>query len=111
MKRLAFVPLLVLPALALAANGDVAKGKTTYSANCMACHGPAGDGAGPAAPALDPKPADFTDAAFWKDRSDDDLKSVIKSGKPGTTMAPFPQLTDDQLTDLVAYLRTFEPAG
>ena len=109
MKRLAFVPLLVLPALALAADGDVAKGKTTYAANCMACHGTAGDGA--AAPALDPKPANFTDAAFWTGKTDEDVKAVIKSGKPGTTMAPFAQLDDTQLTDLVAYLRTFEPKG
>ena len=105
--RLALLPLLLLPGVAFA--GDATKGKTTYSANCMACHGDKADGNGPAAMALDPKPADFTDAAFWSGKTDEDVKQVIKSGKPGTTMAPFPQLTDEQLADVVAYLRAFEP--
>ena len=110
MKRLALVPLLALPLMALAADaGDAAKGKTLYSANCMACHGDLGDGNGPAAMALDPKPADFTTAAYWEGKTDEDIKKVIKSGKPGTTMAPFPHLGDTQLDDMVAYLRTFEP--
>jgi len=107
MNRLALIPLFVLPALAFA-DGDAAKGKNTYAANCMACHGTAGDGNGPAAMALDPKPVDFTNPAFWKDRKDEDVKASVKAGRPGTTMAPFPQLSDEQLSDLVAYLRTFE---
>ena len=107
LMRLALLPLLLLPSTAFA--GDAAKGKTAYSANCMACHGDAGDGNGPAAMALDPKPNDFTKPSYWEGKTDEDVKKVIKSGKPGTTMAPFPQLTDEQLDDLVAYLRTFEP--
>lgn len=90
------------------AAGDASKGKTLYNANCMACHGDAGNGQGPAAVALDPKPADFTAAAFWEGRTNDELKTVIRTGKPGTTMAPFPQLGDQDLDDVVAYLETFK---
>ena len=107
MKRaLLLTTMFALPATSLAA--DAAKGKTIYTANCMACHGLAGDGAGPAAMALDPKPTDFTKPEFWKERTNAELKRVIKTGKPGTTMAPFPQLSDDDVADLIAYLRSFD---
>jgi len=100
----------VLLALGTAEAADAAKGKATYTANCMACHGTAADGKGPAAMALDPKPTDFTSAAFWADASKPELKKVIKTGKPGTPMAPFPQLSDDDVANLIAYLESFKPS-
>ena len=39
----------------------IAKGKEIYTAKCAACHGEKGDGKGPAAASLTPKPGDFTD--------------------------------------------------
>lgn len=86
---------------------DAERGKQVYTANCMACHGTQGDGQGPAAMALTPKPSNFTAAAFWDGRTDEALASSIKSGKPGTSMAPFPQLTDEDMASLVIYLKTF----
>src|SRR5579883_2245883 len=38
---------------------NLAKGKEIYTANCAPCHGVSGAGDGPAAPSLNPKPADF----------------------------------------------------
>jgi mono/diheme cytochrome c family protein len=38
---------------------NVAKGKDLFNANCAPCHGTDGAGNGPAASALNPKPADF----------------------------------------------------
>ncbi len=95
------------PSSALAA--DAAKGQTVYMANCMACHGVDADGKGPAAAALSPPPVDFTTATWWQGKSDDDIKSVIRSGKPGTPMMPFAKLSDDDLADLVGFLRTKQP--
>ena len=100
----------VLLALGTAEAADADKGKATYTANCMACHGAKADGNGPAAMALDPKPSDFTKKAFWDGTNKGELKKVIKTGKPGTPMAPFPQLSDADVANLIAYLETFKPA-
>lgn len=89
-----------------AAEGDPTKGQAVYMANCMACHGVQADGAGPAAAALKPRPTDFTAAAWWEGKSDARVKSAIKSGKPGTAMMPFSQLSNDDLSHLVAFLRS-----
>ncbi len=95
----------MLVPLALAA--DPAAGRALYAASCTACHGAAGDGKGPAAVALKPKPTDFTAAGWFAGRSDAQLITAIRAGRPGTAMTPFTELTDAEAADLVAYLRTF----
>ncbi|MCB9742219.1 MAG: cytochrome c [Alphaproteobacteria bacterium] len=117
MKRLTvFALALALAPLAFAEDtpkpappqGDVAKGKSIYTANCMACHGSGAKGDGPAAIALSPKPKDLTAQAFWEGKTDADIKTIIKAGKPGTAMAPFPQLSDKDVADVTAYLRSLK---
>lgn len=95
----------MLVQVALAA--DPAAGKALYAASCTACHGGAGNGKGPAAIALKPKPTDFTNAAWWTGKTDAELATAIRAGRPGTSMTPFTELTDAEVADLVAYLRTF----
>jgi mono/diheme cytochrome c family protein len=41
-------------------------GKSLFEQNCTACHGPQGQGNGPASATLNPRPRDFTQAAAWK---------------------------------------------
>jgi len=102
--------LVLLLALAPAQAGDAAAGKLLYAANCTACHGPAGDGKGPAAIALKPKPPDFTSAAWWTpERTDAAISASIVSGRPGTGMSGFSQFSPGDVADLVAYLRSFAP--
>lgn len=93
---------LATPALA---QGDAARGETVYVANCLACHGKALDGEGPAARALKPPPADFTLDAFWQGRTDAQVIATIRTGKPGTSMMAFGKLSDQELADVAAYLR------
>lgn len=88
---------------------DLAAGQKVYMANCMACHGISADGKGPAAASLQPPPADFTSPSFWASRDAAKVKSVIKTGKPGTPMMPFTQLSDQDLDNLVAFLESKRP--
>lgn len=106
MVLLLLASLLAAPAPA-AGNGG--RGETLFLSNCMACHGKAADGKGPAAAALTPPPADFTSAAFWKGRTDESIAASIKAGRPGTSMMAFSQLSDADVADIVAFLRTKAP--
>jgi high-affinity iron transporter len=92
------------------AAGDVVKGRTLYNASCMACHGMKGDGKGPAAAALSPRPTDFTAPAFWTGRTDEALKASVRAGKPGTAMMPFSRLSEADLDDISTYLRSLAAA-
>ena len=114
MKRL--LPATLLPPTLLlglfgtpAAAADLPRGQKVYQASCLACHGVNADGKGPAAAALKPRPTDFTSADFWKGRSDDSIKQVIQSGKPGTSMMGFGQLQGEDLDAAVAFLRSKAP--
>ena len=108
----------LLPAAALA-QGDAAKGKELFSGmgTCWTCHGQAGKGDGPASAALNPKPRDLTtgDFKFDADKNgtageDADLSMVIKQGPApfggSNAMPTFAHLSDEQVADLVAYIRT-----
>lgn len=87
----------------------IAEGKGTYEANCAGCHGVAGDGAGPAAAALTPKPRNFV---AWKLKYGDDDASITKTlenGVKGTAMPPWKgTLNPDQMKSVIAYIRTFK---
>ena len=110
---------LELPASAWA--GDAAAGKVIFEANCASCHGVSGKGDGPVGAALDPRPRDFTVADFKFDADgsgtpgdDSDLVMVIQNGamKFGGSplMAPWPTLTEVQVTDIIAHIRSLKAA-
>jgi high-affinity iron transporter len=102
---------MLLLLVSMATASDPAAGKVIFSASCTACHGTAGDGKGPAALALKPPPADFTSPAFWATRTDAQVASSIRAGRPGTAMTPFSELSDAQIGDIVAYLHTLSPTA
>lgn len=47
---------------------------------CSQCHGMSGAGDGPAAESLNPKPRNYTDAAWQASVTDDDIKKIIVEG-------------------------------
>ena len=101
------------PATAAAPTGppDPARGAELYAANCATCHGPRGDGDGPAAAALNPRPAKHSDGAVMNVLSDAFLFQVIQQGGPSVgksvMMAPWGgTLSDAQIRDIVAFVRT-----
>ena len=60
--------------------GNAANGKKLAETNCVSCHGASGKGDGPAAAALNPKPADWTSAKVQKE-SDGELFWKISNGR------------------------------
>ncbi len=82
-------------------------GKQAYDEKCAACHGASGKGDGPAGAALTPPPQDF--AKSLKGKSDDWIAKATKEGGPAVglpaTMPPFGDLSDDQVKELVAYMK------
>ena len=89
---------------ALVAAGDVAAGKTAFNTHCAACHGEDGKGQTPMAKAFD---ADL-DLTSKKVHSlkDSEVADIIKNGK-GKMPKP-PGVTDDDVPNLIAYIRTLK---
>lgn len=85
-----------------------------YQRHCTACHGEQGDGDGPAAYLLYPKPRDFS-SGVYKFRStpsgvpptDDDLLLTLKRGVSGTSMPSWNRLSENELRGVVAYVKSF----
>jgi cytochrome c oxidase cbb3-type subunit I/II len=91
------------------------RGRRLYRQACAPCHGVRGDGQGPAARALEPKPHDFT-TGLYKFRTtpfnamptDADLLRTISEGIPGTAMPAWKRLlSEQQRLALVQYIKTF----
>ena len=106
---LAAFSLSLLPGLALA--GDA--GKADYDMYCASCHGATGGGDGVAGQALDPKPANFQTAEFWKTRDDALVTKAIKEGgaaigKSSMMVAWGAVLDDGKIAAVVKYMKTFK---
>lgn len=83
----------------------------SYTMICSSCHGPTGAGDGPGAAALTPKPANFTDPAFWADKTDAELAKAIREGGAAVgksaSMPPWGSVYDEAKAEaLVGYLKT-----
>lgn len=94
------------------AAGDAARGKTLYTQTCVSCHGADAKGL----PGLG---KDLTNNTFIKSESDQQLVNFIKQGRPASDPANTtkidmppkggnPALTDAQIADIVAYMRTLQ---
>jgi len=80
--------------------------KTAQPVACVMCHGEQGDGKGLMGAALVPPPRNFTCGAMMKDIPDGQLFWVIKNGSPGTGMMAFGGLPDEQVWQLIHYIRS-----
>jgi mono/diheme cytochrome c family protein len=70
------------------------------------CHGEQGDGKGIMGAALVPLPRNFTCGAMMNDIPDGQLFWIIKNGSPGTGMMSFLGLPDEQVWELIHYVRS-----
>jgi mono/diheme cytochrome c family protein len=77
-----------------------------FQQNCAVCHGPGGKGVASV------HTPDFTNPAFERSLSDQDITAAIRNGKAGGRMPAWSgKLTDAQIADLSSYIRTFSNAG
>ncbi|MFH2073700.1 MAG: cytochrome c [Actinomycetota bacterium] len=92
-----------------AATGDVASGEALFLANCTRCHGVEGTGTQSGPPLVHESyvPSHHADAAF--------LLAVRTGVRPHHwnfgPMPPIEGLTDDDVTDIVAYVRSLQRSG
>ncbi len=92
--------------------GDAETGKTLYAQTCSACHGPDATG-------VKGLGKDLVHSEFAKGLTDAEFLDYVKKGRStddplnttGIAMPPKggnPSLTDQQIMDIIAYLRTLE---
>jgi mono/diheme cytochrome c family protein len=86
-------------------HGDLAAGRDFYMGNCFTCHGVNGDGQGPRAYFIRPKPANFFDAKYQQGFNREALFNAIHSGKLGTEMPAWSKvLSDQQIADVAEFV-------
>ena len=90
--------------------GNLKKGKMLFLVRakpmpCKHCHGVEGDGRGPMARGFKPPPRDFTCAKTVNGVPDGQLFWITKYGSPGTGMLAFKGLRDEQIWQILLYVR------
>ncbi len=88
-----------------ALKGSAARGAPFYQANCGTCHGKLGDGAGPRAYFINPKPRNFVEPASRARLNRPALFAAISEGRRGTEMPAWNKVLDDQqIADVAEYV-------
>nr|WP_321234407.1 cytochrome c3 family protein [uncultured Psychroserpens sp.] len=111
---LGLVILLTFSTSLTAQEGDPAKGKTLFNTNCAACHQLDKKTTGPALRNVEARLADEQGLdRTWLDAWIRNSAGMVKSGDAyanqifneynGTAMTAFPQLTDQDISDILAY--------
>lgn len=99
------------PPAAPVSDDPVTRGAATYKLFCATCHGEDGCSTGPGAAGLDPQPAKHCDGNYMNKLSDEHLFKVVKEGGAAVGKSPLMApwggtLSDDQIRDVVAFLRS-----
>lgn len=82
----------------------IENGKSLYIKNCSTCHGEKGDGNGPAGKMMKTKPRNFKDAQFVNGDKPENVFKTINDGLPGTAMAAFKNLSDEEKSSITYYV-------
>ena len=103
-SRIGFIAVVIATLSTTVSAAAQTAGETTYKAKCQMCHGADGEAKTPAGKAM--KAIPFSDPALVK-KSDADLIAATKNGK-GKMPAYSDKLTDAQIKEVVAYIRTLQ---
>lgn len=90
-----------------ASRANLRAGRKLYEARngCAICHGVTGEGNGPLGPRFRPRPRNFACAQTVNGIPDGQLAWVIRHGSPDTAMPAHADYSDEQVWQLVLYLR------
>lgn len=91
---------------------EIFRGNIVFENYCILCHGIKADGAGRAAKMYNPKPANL----LLSDKNDEYKERIIRQGGAALGRSEFMppwgnELTNEQVTDVVAYLHSINQAG
>lgn len=85
--------------------GDAAAGGRFYNANCATCHGIKGDGKGPRAYFINPKPRNFIDPTFTSSFNRPAIYAATSQGRLGTEMPAWSKvLSDREIANVSEYV-------
>jgi mono/diheme cytochrome c family protein len=92
------------------------RGAEGYMRACRPCHGALGEGNGPQAVGMDPRPRDLRlgivayasvpSGNLWRD---EDVTRIVRSGLAGTGMRAWREIPDEELFAIVQFLKTLAP--
>lgn len=90
---------------------QVQRGQQVFAAYCANCHGPGGKGDGVSGQSLPIKPQDLTQGEILNPLPDHFLVSLVSRGGQAVGLSPLmpgfrPQLSDTQIADVIAFVRT-----
>ena len=88
-------------------DASLAKGKALYTKECLSCHGPAGNGDGPAVKDLEKKPGDLSSPKLWEQTDGALFFKVTEGRKPMPSMEK--AFTEDERWLVINYVRTLTP--
>jgi cytochrome c oxidase cbb3-type subunit 3 len=100
--------------------GDAENGARIYEEHCLKCHGPDGEGEGRGTGVTLSRersflvmPASISNPGFLASASDQMIHRSVSVGRKSSGMPAFARgkLTDTEINDVVAYVRSFEAQG
>lgn len=98
------IALILFVACGVALAGSV-EGKTVFNSKCQGCHGPNGEGKAAIAKMFNVTMRPFGSKEVQA-RGDDEFKKIMTTGNG--KMKPVAGLSDEQQTDIVAFIRTLK---
>ncbi len=106
---LLFVAFSTSVVLAQTIRGDSKAGQSVYEQQCLRCHGSKLDGNGPDSEDLIVRPADLQ-SRVTRSKTDWELLVAISNGVLFSPMHGFRgKLTDEQILDVLSYIRAMSP--
>ena len=85
--------------------GDANKGAAFYMSNCSTCHGATGDGRGPRAYFINPKPRNLTHPATRAEFNRAAIFTAVSDGKLGTEMPAWGKvMTPQEIADVTEFV-------